>query len=184
MTSKEKPETLETVRLSLRRPRLANAPEIFARFASDREATRFMSWTCHRTIADTQAFLQWSDDDWGQWPAGTYLLFAKDPPGLLLGSTGLHFQEPGRAITGYILARDAWGQGYATEALNAMVGLAQSLGVRRLEAACHIDHAASARVLEKGGFQCEAILRAQGRFPNLEPDRLFDVRQYVRLLPR
>jgi len=178
--SQNKLETIETDRLLLRRPRPAYAVGIFSRFASDPGVTRFMSWPCHRTLADTEAFLSWSDADWDRWPAGSYLIFAKDRPGLLLGSTGLSFQDPHRAITGYILARDAWGQGYATEALLAMVELAQRLGVRRLEAACHIDHTASAHVLEKGGFHCGGILREHGRFPNLDPGKLFDVREYVR----
>jgi len=39
-----------------------------------------------------------------------------------------------RAMTGYVLARDAGGRGYATEALGAMVETARTLGVRRLYA--------------------------------------------------
>jgi hypothetical protein len=49
----------------------------------------------------------------------------------LLGSTGLGFETPTRASTGYVLARDAWGQGYATEALGAIIESASNLGIGR-----------------------------------------------------
>ena len=35
---------------------------------------------------------------------------------LLLGATGLELKDEGEAVTGYVLAKDAWGKGYATEA--------------------------------------------------------------------
>ena len=98
----------------------------------------------------------------------------------LLGGTGLSFKSLTCAVTGYVLARDAWGHGYATESLQAMVDLAGKLGVKRLEALCHIDHRASARVLEKCGFQLEEILREHTEFPNLAPGQKSDVLSYVR----
>jgi GNAT superfamily N-acetyltransferase len=55
-------------------------------------------------------------------------------------------------VTGYVLAKDAWGQGYATEALGAMVDVARRINLRRIYALCHPQHQASWRVLEKCGF--------------------------------
>lgn len=100
----------------------------------------------------------------------------------LLGGTGLDFEAPHRASTGYVLARDAWGRGIATEALLAMVAVAGRLSVRRLHALCHVDHRASSRVLEKGGFQREGRLRRYAEFPNLDGDRVCDVFCYARML--
>jgi RimJ/RimL family protein N-acetyltransferase len=34
--------------------------------------------------------------------------------GSLLGGAGLAFETSERAMTGYVLARDVWGKGYAT----------------------------------------------------------------------
>ena len=67
-------------------------------------------------------------------------------------------------MTGYVLSKDAWGRGYATEALSAMVGLARETGVRRLFALCHHEHAASAHVLEKCDFARECVLRPMRSF--------------------
>jgi [ribosomal protein S5]-alanine N-acetyltransferase len=170
-------EALETARLTLRRPRPEDAEQIFARYAGDAEVTRFMSWPQHRTVADTRAFLELSDAEWERWPAGPYLVHAHSD-GRLVGSTGYAFETADRAATGYVFAKDAWGQGYATEAVRAIVEHAPSLGIRRLYAICHVEHRASARVLEKCGFACEGILQAHAEFPNLARGRRSDVRSY------
>ena len=52
----------------------------------------------------------------------------------LLGGTGLSFKSASVAVTGYVFAQDAWGQGFATEALQAMVEVARLAGVKQLEA--------------------------------------------------
>ena len=160
------PESLETDRLRLRRPVAADADAIFQRYAADPEVTRYLGWPRHRSIADTHAFLGFSDAEWTRWPASAYLIEALDT-GLLLGSTGLSFESGTEAETGYVLARDAWGQGFATEALTAIVQLAPSLGVRYLYAQCHPDHHPSRRVLEKAGFTRDRTLHEHPGFPNL-----------------
>jgi ribosomal-protein-alanine N-acetyltransferase len=172
------PRRLETERLVLRRPIVSDAQEIFERYAGDPIATRHMSWPTHRTFADTYAFLAWSEADWELWPAGSYLIFSRESEDLLLGGTGLSFRTPVSAITGYVLAQDAWGQGFATESLRAMMELARQTGVKRLEAECHAEHRASAHVLEKCGFQCEGTWHAHTEFPNLSPGVRADVLSY------
>lgn len=160
------PERFLTPRLVLRRPRPADAEAIFARYASDADVTCLLSWPRHTSIDDTRAFLQFSEAEWERWPAGPYLLESRED-GTLLGSTGLAFETPHRASTGFLVARDAWGQGYATEALRGVVDIARTLGLVRLYALCHADHRASWRVLEKCGFVREATLRQHTEFPNL-----------------
>lgn len=166
-----------TARLLLRRPHLSDAPAIFARYASDAEVTRFLSWPRHASLDDTFAFIEFSDAQWARWPAGPYLI--EMPDGTLLGGTGLGFETSERASTGYVLARDAWGEGYATEALGGIVTIARTLGLSRLEAICHSQHRASSRVLEKNGFVCEGMLPEHTVFPNLHPRRACDVLAYA-----
>jgi len=172
------PERIKTARLLLRRPVRGDAEAIFARYAADPAVTRYLSWPRHRSVEDTLGFLAWSDGEWERWPAGPYLVFGADGTPLL-GSTGLAFESTGRASTGYAFAQDAWAHGYATEALRAMVALARETGCERLEAVCHVDHAPSARVLEKCGFLLEGILRGHTVFPNLAPGVRCDVRVYA-----
>jgi RimJ/RimL family protein N-acetyltransferase len=177
----QKSEHLETERLILRRPVATDAPAIFERYAGDADVTRFLSWPRHRSLDDTHGFLIFSDHEWERAAAGPFVILSRND-GRLLGGTGLMFETPARASTGYVLARDAWGSGYATEALMAMVGLARQLGVIRLYAQCHADHRASARVLEKGGFTLEGRLTAHSEFPNFVPGIPQDVLNYAAIL--
>jgi RimJ/RimL family protein N-acetyltransferase len=170
---------LETSRLVLRRPRREDAQAIFDTYASDPEVTRFVGFTRHRSIDETRAFLEYSDAEWSRWPAGPVLIESR-ATGELLGSTGLGFETPYRAATGYVLARPHWRQGFASEALAAIVTLARELAVRRLYALCHTEHEPSARVLERGGFAFEGVLRRHLVFPNLENAEPQDVRCYAR----
>jgi RimJ/RimL family protein N-acetyltransferase len=167
---KTAPDRLTTARVEYRRPVGADAEEIFRRYASDPDVTRYLAWPRHITLADTRVFLEFSDGEWRSWGCGPYLIVSR-ASGALLGSTGISFDTAGVASTGYVLARDAWGQGYATEALGAMRDLGRVLDLRRLYAICHVDHAASRRVMEKCGFQFEGVLGRYLAFPNLGPDR-------------
>jgi ribosomal-protein-alanine N-acetyltransferase len=176
------PERIETARLVLRRPRPDDAAAIFARYASVPEVTHYMSFVRHVSVDQTRAFLDFCDDEWRRWPVGPYLIEHRDD-GRLLGGTGLGFESPWCASTGYLLARDAWGQGIATEALAAMVVLARQVGVVRLYAMCHVDNTASRRVLEKGGFAHEGIVPNATTFPNLGAPGPQDAHCYARLLP-
>jgi RimJ/RimL family protein N-acetyltransferase len=93
--------------------------------------------------------VRFSDSEWQRSSACPYLITSRTDE-RLLGSTGLVVETPHRAMTGYVLARDAWGQGFATEALLAMVELAERIGIARLYALCHPEHASSWRVLDDG----------------------------------
>jgi ribosomal-protein-alanine N-acetyltransferase len=168
------PEVIESSRLHFRRPSVADAGEIFSRYAADPEVMRFMSFPRHESLQETRQFLSWSDAEWERWPAGPYLIRSR-VDNVLVGSTGLSFETPYRAMTGYLFARDSWGLGYASEALRTMAAQAASVGVRRLYALCHTGHEGSRRVLEKGGFLREGVLRKYMEFPNLAPGEPADV---------
>ncbi|MGH9382724.1 MAG: GNAT family N-acetyltransferase [Vicinamibacterales bacterium] len=175
------PQRIETTRLLLVRPTAADAEAIFSRYASDPDVTHYLSWPRHLTVADTATFLAFSESEWNRWPAGPYLIRSRTDR-TLLGGTGLSFETPWRAMTGYVVAKDSWGRGYATEALEAMVALARRLRVMRLYALCHPAHAASQRVLEKCGFVKEATLHRHSVFPNLDRDMPADTDCYAVIL--
>jgi [ribosomal protein S5]-alanine N-acetyltransferase len=145
--------------------------------------TRYLAWPTHRTLADTEEFLAFCDAEWERWPAGPLLIESR-ADGTLLGGTGLGFETPRQASTGYVLAYDAWGAGYATEALAAIRDRAADLGVERVYALCHPDHRASARVLEKCGFLSEGTLHRYAHFPNLAPGAPSDVLCYAMRYPK
>ncbi len=145
-----------------------------------RKVTRFLGWPRHQSVEETRNFLAFSDAEWQRWPAGPYLILSRDT-GALLGGTGFGFETPYRAVTGYVLARDAWGFGYATEALNAIVGIAPGLGIRRLYALCHPDHRASLTRAEEGRIRSRRPApHLREEYPNLRPGVPADMLCYAR----
>jgi RimJ/RimL family protein N-acetyltransferase len=59
---------------------------------------------------------------------------------------------------GYWIGRSFWGRGFAREACTALFVIARPLGLTRLEASHLIDNPASARVLDKLGFESVGII--------------------------
>lgn len=176
------PERIQTERLTLRRPSVHDAETVFALWASDPEATRYMSWARHESLDDTLAFLSFCDEEWDRWPAAAYLIEQRSPGGLI-GSCGFTFTEATRAQVGYILKSDAWGRGYATESMLAQIGAADEAGAFVLEAAVHPANAASIRVLEKCGFCRDPHSDVPIRFPNLPDNGEVLALAYARTLP-
>jgi ribosomal-protein-alanine N-acetyltransferase len=64
-----------------------------------------------------------------------------------------------RAEVGFMLGREAWGQGYASEAMQAVLSYAATQGLRRLLARTHLGNRRSESLLEKLGFVEEGMLR-------------------------
>ena len=68
---------------------------------------------------------------------------------------GLLREDASEASVGYGLSRVYWGQGYATEAVRALLALGfAELGVERISADVEPANPASVRVLEKAGMHC------------------------------
>jgi ribosomal-protein-alanine N-acetyltransferase len=168
---------VETPRLVLAAPTAADADLIFQRYAGNDDVTKYLGWPTHRAVEDTQRFLAFGAIQWEREGAGPYLIWAK-ADGQLLGGTGLGLEPGVQAITGYVLAKDAWGNGYATEALTAVVEVATDIGVLSLYALCHPQHRASSRVLEKCGFEQDRSWNRRLEFPNLAAGQAQDVLCY------
>jgi RimJ/RimL family protein N-acetyltransferase len=76
----------------------------------------------------------------------------------LVGSCGLGRRPSGAVEMGYWIARSHWGRGLGTEACRALVDIARTLELRQLEASHFIDNSASARVLDKLGFESTGLI--------------------------
>ncbi len=161
------PETFETPRLRLRRPRPDDAEAIFA-YASDPAVTRLMDWPTHATVETSRRFLDFCEKGWTSGTEFTWLL-TRPPSDRAVGAIACRPKGEGVEF-GYVLHRDAHGLGLATEASCALVGWLKSRPrVGRVEATCDVENAASARVLEKAGLARERLLPAYGARPNLGP---------------
>jgi len=152
------PEQLETARLRLRIPSPADAPAVFERWAQDQQVTRYLAWSPHQDVRESEAHIDRCLDGWADGSEFVWLIEERGT-GALVGSLAARAQVTGVSL-GYLLARDAWGNGYMVEAVNAVADwfLAQ-LEVYRVWATCDTENTASALVLEKAGFLLEGVLR-------------------------
>lgn len=152
---------LETPRLVLREKRDDDVAAIL-RWASDAEVVRLVQWGPNDE-AMTRAYLEVAKrareaEPRVDFELGITLRGADE----LVGACGLRIVSHASAHgdLGYTLRRDLWGQGYATEAARALVDFGVDvLHLHRIWATCHVDNAASARVLEKIGMRREGRLR-------------------------
>lgn len=155
----------------LRPPTLDDAEAIFRNYSADPEVTKYLVWPRHTDIAQTREFLETCAKGW---ESGDDFTWAICPKGSdeCVGMIGLRMRghmASHVADVGYVLSKPYWGKGIMSEALARIVdwAIAQD-GVARVWAECHVDNAASARIMEKAGMQREGRLRKHTVFPNLK----------------
>ncbi len=149
---------LETRRLSLRPPRLADAPALMT-FFGDAEAQRYTLHfdslrACRRHIAAHERHRR--RVGCGPW------LVTEAATGETIGWGGLYedpFDRRWGIEVAYSFARSAWGKSYAGELVAFCLDYARDrLGLAEVVAFSHADNTGSRRVLERAGFAFERFL--------------------------
>ena len=156
-------------RLILRKPELEDSSVIFSEYACDAEVTRYLTWTPHKCIETVDEFVRAlieknrSGDEFA-WA------IARPEDNRLIGMISARFRGH-TADLGYVLARNHWKNGYMTEAVTFVSDwfLARP-GFFRVSAVCDVENPASARVLQKSGFEREGILRRYMLHPNVSSE--------------
>lgn len=152
--------TLTTERLLLRPFADADADSLYA-LQSDPVVVRYWDSPAWTDPSRAVAFLA-SCRTMAEEGSGTRLVVERSGDGAFLGWTTLNGWNPvfRSASLGYSFAERAWGHGYATEAAGALLDWAfGTLDLNRVQAETDTRNLASARVLEKLGFQREGTLR-------------------------
>lgn len=141
---------IETERLILRPLTTADAEAEFV-WLSDPVVNQYMPYNLYTDIADVVKWLEFAATT----DAELHFGFVRKEDGLLIGagSIGPKDNEEGAWEFGYNLRRDAWNQGYATEATKALINLARKeYGIRTFVANHAAANPASGRVMEKCGL--------------------------------
>ncbi len=161
--------TLETKRLILRKITVNDAQDIFE-YASDKEIDRYLAWDYHKSIDDSNKYIEevlkkYSDDLPGGWG------IVHKQENKLIGTCGYLFinQNNKFADIGYALSRKYWNKGIVTEAVEEVIRHSfERLNVNRIQIHSVVKNIASSRVAEKVGMKFEGILRERfimkGRF--------------------
>ena len=167
---------LETERLRLREW-LPEDREPLAAMNADRRVMEFFPHPLSR--AESDAFFDRIVAEWAESGRGLYAVERRGD-GRLIGLTGLHRAAFEASFTpcieiGWRFVAEVWGQGYATEAAQAMLAWAyHSLGVRDFTLSHAVLNTASGNVARKCGFQ----LTHYGQYSRLDGSETFDAAFY------
>lgn len=149
---------LETPRLLLRAPQMEDVEDLYHHFATLRG---YRYWEPHHgSMEDARKHLATIINEQGN---GRFLWWAvtlKEDE-RLVGSVSIrNIEARSKGELGYWLSQELWGQGYMTEAVQAVVRFAfTALGFHRIYAGAHPENIASIRILEKAGFIREGLFR-------------------------
>lgn len=164
--------TLTTPHLALR-PATDADLEALWRLLIDHEVRRYLCDDQVTTRAEVQAMLA---DNIALWPTAMGLWLLCDSDGLPIGCIGLHPVTPGIVahapeLAGEVeptiaLAPDHWGQGYAAEALAAVLAYGfERLGLEQLVAVADVPNVRSHRLMLRVGFTPTATTASGPCYP-------------------
>lgn len=153
------PPILRTGRLVLRPFENEDAADLLRVFAEP-EVVRYWSSGAWTDIAQAEAMIAEARQAYRDGGLARYAIALADT-NRLIGICNLRgfFEQNRRCELGYALGRAYWGQGFAAEALEALLDHAfHVLDINRIEADIDPRNEASARLLEKLGFRREGYM--------------------------
>jgi len=145
---------LETSRLWLRWPKASDAPAI-ERYCSRWEVAQYTARIPHPYPPGTaERFIFAAREGNASGRDLTLVITPVRGKREVIGAISLEGRAQDRLTLGYALAPEAWGKGYASEAVEAMVeaGFAMTSAVE-IEASVRAENPVSRRVVEKAGFE-------------------------------
>lgn len=153
--------TIETERLILREFRRDDRERVHE-YAVDPEVYYYMPWGPN-SEDETSAFIERAIASRHRDARLHFeLAVTVREDGRLIGGGGIRVVDESfhAADMGYCLRRDAWGNGFATEAAAGLIGFGfGQLGVHRIWATCDTRNMRSSHVLETIGMQLEGTMR-------------------------
>lgn len=146
------PCVLETERLMLRRPTLADVKAIAA-LANDRRIAEMTRRLPHPYTPDHAIeFVRATAND----PRETVFLIENNF--VPVGMVGVDWREPEAPELGYWLGVEHWGQGFGTEAARAVIDfIFEEFEVEHLISGARVANPSSRNILEKCGFQWSGV---------------------------
>ena len=146
------PCVLETERLMLRRPTLADVKAIAA-LANDRRIAEMTRRLPHPYTQDHAIeFVRAMAAD------ARETVFLIEDNFVPVGLVGVDWREPEAPELGYWLGVDHWGQGFGTEAARAVIDFTfEEFAVEHLISGARVANPSSRNILEKCGFQWSGV---------------------------
>lgn len=147
-------QTIETMRLLLRRFKLEDAEDMFNNWAGDPFVCKYLSWGPHRDPSESRKrIINWINN----YENNNFYMWAIElkSGNVLIGSISLEIANELDASceVGYCIGRQYWNRGIMTEALRAIMHyLFYEVGYVRIQAKHDVLNTASGKVMQKAGM--------------------------------
>lgn len=152
--------TLKTDRLALRPFKTSDVEEVYNNYGSDINITKYISWIPCDTIEKCENFIKFNLKEYESNPK--FYSWAITMDDVIIGSIGIFNVNDNNnsGELGYSLGSKWWGNGFITEACDAVIGYAfNEIGFNRIYASCHEENIGSKKVMEKVSMTYEGLLR-------------------------
>lgn len=155
---------LETKRLILRRYVPRDAEGMFRNWVNDPEVTRFLTWQPHGSIDLTRKILSLDISKYDHLTHYQWAIVPKPSDEPIGGINVVRVDELCRSFEiAYRIGKAWWNQGFASEALAAVIKfLFEQVGANRIAASYDTRNPNSGAVMRKCGMRYEGTLRQSG----------------------
>ena len=153
-------QELETARLNLRRVRFDDLYDYYERLGSDGEVTKYLLFEPHQDIGESMASIEETLARYEEGGCYRWAIALKEDDSIIGIFELLRFDEVTESCSfAYMLGKQWWGRGYATEAMREAFRFAiEELGVKKIIGDHMAPNAASGAVMRKAGMVKSGII--------------------------
>ncbi len=167
---------LETEHLFLRKLSLEDSKTIFEKWTNNENVAKFMVWSTHKTVMDTQNWLKDVEKTYKEKSGYEWGIVLKET-NELIGSIGAYLKKEfdNRFEIGYAIAQKFWRKGYATESAKCVMDyLINEEGIKHFIGRHAKLNGASGSVMQKAGFR----YIKDGWYEKLDKTNIFETKIY------
>ena len=156
-------QRIETERLILRKFVIEDAEGMFNNWASDTETCKMLSWDAYKNKEEAFLIINNWIKEYESPFRYNWIVELKETGEVIGNICNIKcYVTHETCEVGYCYGSKYWGNGYASEALRAVIEfLIKEVGFRLVEAKHASENPASGKVMEKAGMKQDAVLRAR-----------------------
>lgn len=166
------PPILETPRLILCKILPEHASDMYE-YSCDPDVTKYLTWSPHASLKQTERYIQILQKKYAEGSFNDWGVILKENAKFIgtCGYTSFDYSKK-TAEVGYVLSKSYWGNGYAVEAVRAVMNFGiKNFGLEGFNAKYMEGNDASGRVMQKCGMKLEGLYRhsmyIKGEFKNI-----------------
>lgn len=153
--------TIETERLILRKLEISDLEQVYNNWCSDPKVSKYVTWDMHENIEQTKEYIKFKLGLYEKDYRFDWVVVIKET-NEVIGEIDSVKQSLNYNLVelGYCYGSKYWNNGYATEALRAVIRYLKEVALVEKVTACHIStNPASGRVMQKAGMNYDATLK-------------------------